>query len=168
MTMALFVEPLVSYLLPLVSSLVDISLPTKKPPLIPNPQSLPTMSEAFNKISQHLDDYQQQQANWKLQQFFVPFSRNFCDDTPVQVDLVPHIGHCIARMKKDVNKYWLPKCFNQNTPKYRQEVIAPIFERAALMHGFSIQIRQCIPLTQKAMKGIHKVQFICKRGRHHI
>ena len=128
---------------------------TKTPP---NSQLL----DAVLDVEEHLSE----EKTWNTAEFMVPFAMTFEDDTLQLINVIDHIGFNVRNRNKKGNRhapdkrYWLPKKFNSDDTKMRDEV-RKHFSVPAVACGFALRVKAYDQRFQR-------LRLFCPRGRYYV
>ena len=119
------------------------------------------MSEYHDKL-QLIAQLNKEKESWCTGSIIIPMAKSLDDDSIVDVDISPTLGHNKRANKEERsndNCYWLPKFFNANTHMFRMTHIFPIVINACKNAGFKVR--------GKYIKAASKVRFSCCHGFIH-
>ena len=119
----------------------------------PNSQLL----DAVLDVEKHLCE----EKTWNTAELMVPFATTFGDDELKLINVIDHIGFNGKKGNryKPEERHWLPKKFNSDDPKTREEV-RNHFSVVALANGFALRVKG---YEKKFMR----LRLFCSRGRYY-
>ena len=103
--------------------------------------TVPTMASNYSQELEKLGNISHNLESWKSTSIPIIVATSLNNDDPLQINLSETIGHsrrCHPKYRTDENVYWLLSKYNQNTPKFRSNVINALVYQWCKAAGFRV------------------------------
>ena len=113
-----------------------------QPPLIFQQIIINTMYTSYTSAVDKFFSLHKEAETWKSGAIHVTVAHSLTNDNPTIINLSTTIGYNKRvpkiHQRSNLNCFWLPQSFNENTEQFRQKEIHPMFVRACHAAGFIV------------------------------